>query len=55
MKKVMDLTGEPLPYGIEPNRHVLEAIIGYSVEQGIIPRRFTVDEIFASGAHELAG
>jgi 4,5-dihydroxyphthalate decarboxylase len=55
MKKVLELTGDPLPYGIEPNRHVLEAIIGYSVEQGIIPRRFSVDEIFAPGTHELAG
>ena len=54
-RSVMEITGDPLPYGIEPNRHVLEAIIGYSVEQGIIDRPFTVDEIFARGTHRLAG
>ena len=54
-KQVMAITGDPLPYGIEPNRHVLEAIIQYSVEQGIIDRPFTVDEIFARGTHSLIG
>lgn len=45
-KRVMDVIGDPLPYGIEPNRRMLEAIIGHAVEQGIIPRPFTVEEIF---------
>lgn len=54
-KKVMEITGDPLPYGIEPNRHVLEAIIGYSVEQGILDKPFTVDELFAPGTHNLVG
>jgi ABC-type nitrate/sulfonate/bicarbonate transport system substrate-binding protein len=46
-KKVMDVTGDPLPYGIEPNRTMLDAVIAHAVEQGIIPRRVAVDEIFA--------
>ncbi len=54
-REVMAITGDPLPYGIEPNRRVLEALIGYSVEQGIIPRPFTVGEIFAPGTHDLIG
>jgi len=45
-KRVMDVVGDPLPYGIEPNRRMLEAIIGHAVEQGIIPRRVGVEEIF---------
>ena len=46
-KAVMDVTGHPLPYGIEENRKMLDAVITYAVEQGIIPKRVTVDELFA--------
>jgi 4,5-dihydroxyphthalate decarboxylase len=46
-KRVMDVIGDPLPYGIEPNRRMLEAIIGHAGEQGIIPRRVLVEDIFA--------
>jgi 4,5-dihydroxyphthalate decarboxylase len=45
--RVMDIIGDPLPYGIEPNRNMLEAIIRYSVEQGILAKPFSVDELFA--------
>jgi 4,5-dihydroxyphthalate decarboxylase len=43
----MDITGDPLPYGIEPNRRMLEAVIGHAVEQHIIPRRVDVEALFA--------
>jgi ABC-type nitrate/sulfonate/bicarbonate transport system substrate-binding protein len=52
-KRVLDITGDPLPYGIEPNRKVLEALIQRSVEQGIISRPVKVDELFAAGTHGL--
>lgn len=45
-KRVMEAMPDPLPYGIEPNREVLEAVIRYSVEQGIIERPMTVEELF---------
>jgi len=54
-RRVMDITGDPLPYGIEPNRKVLEALVQRSVEQHIIPRPFKVDELFAAGTHSLTG
>ena len=54
-RKVMAITGDPLPYGIDANRHVLEAIIRYSVEQGILARPVDVDSLFAAGTHHLAG
>jgi ABC-type amino acid transport substrate-binding protein len=38
---------DPLPYGIEPNRKMLDAVIGHAVEQGVIPRRVAADELFA--------
>jgi 4,5-dihydroxyphthalate decarboxylase len=35
------------PYGLEPNRHVLETFVRYSHEQGLAARRFSVEELFA--------
>jgi 4,5-dihydroxyphthalate decarboxylase len=54
-RRVMDIGGDPLPYGIGPNRQMLEALIGYAAEQGIIGRRFAVDEVFAPGTQDLVG
>jgi len=54
-RTVMAITGDPLPYGIEPNRRVLEAIVQYSVEQRIIPEPVPVDDLFARGTHTLTG
>lgn len=34
------------PYGIEPNRRNLELAIDYVHRQGLIPRRYEVDELF---------
>ena len=40
--------GDPWPYGIEPNRPTLEALITYLVDQGLVApdKRPTVDELF---------
>jgi 4,5-dihydroxyphthalate decarboxylase len=55
-RRVMDTTGgDPLPYGIEPNRRMLEAVIRYSLEQGIISRAVTVEELFPPNTHGLIG
>ncbi|HEY7167982.1 MAG TPA: ABC transporter substrate-binding protein, partial [Candidatus Binatia bacterium] len=35
------------PYGIEPNRHVLESLIRYMGEQGLLARELEVEEVFA--------
>lgn len=46
-RRVMEITGgDPLPYGIEPNRPMLEAVIRHSLEQGIISRPVAVEELF---------
>ena len=54
-RRVAEIIADPLPYGLQPNRHVLEAIIQYSLEQKIISRAVEVDELFAAGTHELVG
>jgi len=52
---VMEITGDPLPYGIAPNRREIEAVIQYSVEQGILPKPFAVEDVFAKGTLDLVG
>ena len=54
-QRVMDITGDPLPYGITPNRHVIEELIGHALKQGIITRPVTVDELFAASTRNLVG
>src|SRR6516162_4294346 len=54
-RRVMAITGEPLPYGIAPNRHVIEALIGHALTQGIITRPVTAEELFAPSMRELVG
>ena len=51
---VMDITGDPLPYGVGPNRPVLEAILQYCVEQGVLTRPFTIEELFAPNTLTLS-
>jgi 4,5-dihydroxyphthalate decarboxylase len=53
--QVMAITGDPLPYGIEPNRRALEAVIQYSVEQGILRQAPAVEDVFAAATIGLAG
>ncbi len=39
--------GEPFPYGIEPNRRVLETFLRYSLDQGVIQQPIEVDALFS--------
>jgi len=52
-RRVMDITGDPLPYGIAPNRRVLEELIQHGLRQGIITRPVTVEELFPKNTHGL--
>jgi 4,5-dihydroxyphthalate decarboxylase len=55
-QRVMEITGnDPLPYGIGPNRQALEEVIASAFEQKIIPRKFTVEELFPANTHALVG
>jgi 4,5-dihydroxyphthalate decarboxylase len=54
-KRVMEITGDPLPYGIAPNRKMIEELIGHALSQGIITKPVTVEELFAPSTHHLVG
>jgi 4,5-dihydroxyphthalate decarboxylase len=49
----MEITGDPLPYGIAPNRKVLEELTQHTLAQGIITRPVAVEELFARSTHSL--
>ena len=40
------LGDDPLPYGIKANLPSIEALIDYAVQQGLMPRRLSVEELF---------
>ena len=54
-QRVMEITGDPLPYGIAPNRRVLEDLIGHALKQRIITRPLSIDELFASSTRDMVG
>jgi 4,5-dihydroxyphthalate decarboxylase len=53
-KRVMEITGrDPLPYGLEPNRATLEEAVESALEQKIISKRVTVEDLFPRNTHHL--
>ena len=54
-QRVMEIAGDPLPYGIGPNRKTIETLIGHAVTQKIITRPVSVEELFAPGTLGLVG
>jgi 4,5-dihydroxyphthalate decarboxylase len=49
----MEISGDPLPYGIGPNRKTLEELIQHALMQRIITKPVAVEELFARGTHDL--
>lgn len=55
-KRVMAITGrDPLPYGIAPNRQVIEELIGHAVNQRILDQPPAVETLFADQTREVSG
>jgi len=54
-RRVMEIIGDPLPYGIAPNRLVLEELVRHCRTQGIIAKPVTVEELFPRDTHGLVG
>ncbi|MDH3264080.1 MAG: ABC transporter substrate-binding protein [Paracoccaceae bacterium] len=51
----LEVMDDPLPYGIEPNRKVLETLMGHAVTQGIIPAQMDIERLFAEEVRGLVG
>ena len=47
------LGDDPFPYGIKANKAMLDTIIAFSHEQGLTPRRMSVEELFAESTLDL--
>ncbi|MBI2091066.1 MAG: ABC transporter substrate-binding protein [Deltaproteobacteria bacterium] len=53
MEEERELFGEDLwPYGLEANRHVLETLVQYAHEQGLIKKQFDLESLFAANTLE---
>jgi 4,5-dihydroxyphthalate decarboxylase len=52
--RFMELVGDdPLPIGVEANRKALEMIIQFCLDQKIISKKPTVEELFAPSTRSL--
>ena len=52
--RVMQITSaDPLPYGIAPNRAMIDQLIRYAVDQQILDRPVAAEDLFAEGTHDL--
>jgi 4,5-dihydroxyphthalate decarboxylase len=48
LEETRELMGDDWwPYGLEPNVHVLETLMGYAVEQGLMAKRLELETLFA--------
>jgi 4,5-dihydroxyphthalate decarboxylase len=54
-QRVMEITGDPLPYGVAPNRKVIEELLRHATTQGIITAPVAVDDLFAPSTLKLVG
>jgi 4,5-dihydroxyphthalate decarboxylase len=55
-KRVLEITGgDPLPYGIGPNRRMIEQLMEHAVTQRILPEPIPLDVLFPASTHGLAG
>lgn len=53
--QVMEVIGDPLPYGIEPNRKVLEELIDHATRQKILRKPVQLHDVFAEATWDLIG
>ena len=53
LQRAMTVLDDPLPYGIEPNRAMIDKLLDYAVDQHILDRRPEVAELFVPETHDL--
>jgi 4,5-dihydroxyphthalate decarboxylase len=54
-QRIQKLGVDPLPYGIAPNRAVLEQLLSHARTQKIVKRSVEIETLFASETHDLIG
>lgn len=54
-KRVMEITPDPLPYGVEANRAVIENLIEHAIRQKILRQPVTAEDLFAPSTLSLNG
>jgi 4,5-dihydroxyphthalate decarboxylase len=47
------IEGDPYPYGVAANRKAIDMIMQFAIDQKILTRAFTMDEVFAAGTENL--
>ena len=47
------VVGDPFPFGIKRNRKALETMVRFALDQQVIPKKFTVEELFALDTLDL--
>jgi 4,5-dihydroxyphthalate decarboxylase len=52
-ERVMQMTGDPFPYGIEPNRAMIDEVIRHAVTQRILGAPMGVEDLFAKETLDL--
>ncbi len=45
-RAAQSVTPDPIPFGVDANTKSLELIIDYAAQQSLIPRRFSIEELF---------
>jgi 4,5-dihydroxyphthalate decarboxylase len=54
LAKTREIFGpDPYPYGLKANQKMMETLISYSYEQGLIPRKPKMEELFAPSTLDL--
>jgi 4,5-dihydroxyphthalate decarboxylase len=54
-RRVMQVMPDPLPYGIDPNRAMIDEFIGHTLTQGVIRRPVRAEDVFAEETLALTG
>jgi 4,5-dihydroxyphthalate decarboxylase len=54
-KRIQELGADPLPYGISPNRAVLEELLAHARAQQIVRDSVDIETLFAPETHDLIG
>jgi 4,5-dihydroxyphthalate decarboxylase len=53
-QRVMEITGaDPLPYGIAPNRAMIDELIRHAVAQQILDQPVSAEDLFPASTHDL--